>query len=228
MKILVLLSVLLPSLAQAAIFDAPDILPENSAALSGFGEILLSDPTSEGLEARGRYGLSPDITVAGILGTGTDGKKLRFGGEAVYSFIPDWEGQFGLSGLVGLEYLKRYSSGGAQFRVGLMGHKKVDGWDGHPTTIFLAIPFQLEARDSSVRSGSQIVLGSIVDFSDRFYVGGEGGVKIGNADSYVLLGAGVRFGEMRFERKTSSVRRREPSSTKRAPQEEEYREEDFK
>lgn len=224
-----LLALILPLTSQAAIFDAPDILPENSGAVSTFGELLLSDPTSEGIEARGRYGLSEAITTSVILGTGTDGKRLRFGGELVYNFIPDWEGQLGISGLTGLQYLKRYSSGGAQFRLGLMIHKKVDGINGYPSTFYAALPFQLEARDDSVKSGSQIVLGSLVDFSSTFYASGEGGVKIGNADSYIMIGAGLRFGEVRFERRES--RRNRDSSPTRLPSSQKesdvYREEDF-
>lgn len=227
-----LLALILPLTSQAAIFDAPDILPENSGAVSTFGELLLSDPTSEGLEARGRYGLSEDMTTSLILGTGTDSKRLRFGGELVYNFIPDWEGQLGISGLTSLQYLKRYTSGGVQFRLGLILHKKVEGVNGYPTTFYGAIPFQLDARDDSVKSGSQIVLGSLVDFSPNFYAAGEGGVKIGNADSYIMLGAGFRFGEVRFEKREPRESRRSrgteparlPSSQKESDV---YREEDF-
>lgn len=224
MKTLIALAtLLLPLTTHAALFDAADILPENSGAVGAFGELLLSDPTSEGLEARGRYGLSDDWNVAAILGTGSKGKQFRFGGEAVYSILPDWEGQVGLSAIGSALYIERFNSGGVQLRVGVMGHKKVNGWAGLPATIYLGLPFYFEGRRGTYNTGAQIVFGSLMDLNEtsRYYLGAEGGVKVGNSDSYILLGLGMRFGDLKFAK-----REKGPTATKK-PGEREYKDADF-
>jgi hypothetical protein len=217
------LALLFPLSAQAAIFDAPDILAPRSGAVGLFGELLLSDPTSEGIEARSRYGLSEEWNLGGILGTGSNGKRFRIGGEAVYSIIPDWEGQIGLSALATALYLKRPAGGGIQLRTGLMGHKRITGWTGHPVTLFVAVPFQIEARGGSYTTGSQLVLGSLWDTNSqgRFYFSGEAGIKLGKTESYVLFGAGFRLGELRFQRREGAPARRQD------PAQPDFRDEDF-
>jgi hypothetical protein len=174
------------------------------------------------VEARGRYGLSDDLNVATILGVGSKSKKFRLGGEAVYNFIPDWEGQFGLSALASVIYLRRFNSGGIQLRVGPMGHKKFQGFGLNPAIVYLAIPFYFEGRSGRYTTGSQIVLGSLFDltYGGDYYLSGEAGVKIGNSESYILAGVGVRFGDLRFEK------RRKSSGENRG--EKEYRDEDFR
>jgi hypothetical protein len=223
--ILAAFTLLLPLASRASIFDAPDILQENSGALGAFGELLLSDPTSEGIEVHGRYGLSDDLNVAAILGTGSKGKKLRFGGEAVLNFIPDYEGQLGLSALGTALYLDRLNTGGLQMRVGLMAHKKFRGFGLNPAIVYFAIPFYLEGRKGNYTTGSQLVLGSLLDLTDtgRYYMDAEAGVKLGKSDSYILAGVGVRFGELKFEKRTRGT----PSNPQNRG-DRDYRDEDFK
>lgn len=224
MKIFTLLSLLLPITSSAAIFDAPDILPNNSGAVGLFGEMLLNDPTSEGAEVRGRYGLSDDWNVGVNLGTGSRGKQFRFGGETVYSILPDWDGQVGLSALASAMFLNRLGSTGLQMRVGLMGHKKFDSFTGFPATVFLAIPFYLEGRKGTYTTGSQIVLGSLWDVNSqsRFYASTEVGVKLGNSESYVLFGMGFRLGELRFYKRDKAGSKGKKSG------EPEFEEDDFR
>jgi hypothetical protein len=212
MKSLLLLALLiLTPTSQAAIFDAPDILPENSGAVGVFGELLLNDPTSEGAEARARYGFSDALNFGANLGIGSNGKKFRLGGETVFNILPDWDGQIGLSALASAMYLRRLNSGGLQLRVGLMGHKKIDSITGYPATIYLAIPFYLEGRSGTYTTGSQ----------GRFYGSTELGVKLANSESYILLGAGFRLGELRFQKRSKGS----SPATDSSP--DEYKDEDF-
>lgn len=215
----------LPTASDAAIFDAPDILQENSGAVGAFGELLLSDPTSEGVEVRGRYGLSDDLNVAAILGTGSKSRQKRFGGEVVYNLIPDWDGQLGLSLLGTAMYLERFNSGGIHLRAGIMAHKKFEGFGLNPAIVYLALPFQFDGRSNRYTTGGQVVLGTLMDLVEggHFYGAGEGGVKLGNADSYILAGLGVRFGDLKFEKR----KRDRPASGKSGDEDREYREEDF-
>ena len=203
-KALALAALLLtPCLSHAAIFDSADILPSNSAAGGVFGEILLSDPTSEGVEIHGRYGLSEAWNVKGIIGFGSKNKKFRFGGEAIYSILPDWEGQVGLSALGSLMYINRQEGGGVQFRVAPMVHKKLETWADLPATLYISLPLYFEARGGKYTTGSQFVLGSLFDLNEasRSYLSTEVGIRLAKAESYVMVGFGYRFGELRFERR---------------------------
>lgn len=204
-----------PTLSQAAVFDSADILPHNSGAAGVFGEILISDPTSEGVELQGRYGLNDDWNVKGIMGFGSKTKRFRLGGEAVYNIIPDWEGQLGFSALGSVTYINRgeFLGGGLQLRVAPMVHKKITTWADLPATLYAALPFYFEGRGGKYNTGSQFVLGSLWDLSDtsRTYLSTEVGVRLAKAESYLLVGFGVRIGELRF------VRKGEKASPNKAP-----------
>lgn len=206
--------------SHAAVYDAADFLPRNGTAAGAFGELILNDPAGEGVEARARYGLSDDMNVGAILGTGSKNRKFRFGAEGVYNFIPDWQGQLGISALATAMYLKRETSGGFQLRLAPLVHKKVEALNGNPATLFLSLPFYLEARSGSLSSASQAVLGAIFDVNreGRWYLVSEAGLKISRAESYVLLGGGYRFGEMQLRRRFRN------SETER---DREFRSEDF-
>jgi hypothetical protein len=231
-SLFVLLTVcFLASPAQAAIFDAADILPRNAGAVGAMGEILLSDPTSEGVEAHGRYGLSDDLNLGAILGTGSKNKRFRLGGEAIYNLLPDWQGQVGVSFLGSVLYLNRPTGGGLQMRVGPMVHKRITSWSAHPATFYVALPFYLEANHGTYYSATQLVLGSDFDLTEggHYYGTGEAGIRLNRADSYVLLGFGIRLGDLKFNRRERAPDDQDlPSQPKRAASEREYSDEDFK
>jgi hypothetical protein len=229
-----------PTLSHAAFFDVADILPQNSAAIGVLGEIGLSDPTSEGIEFRGRYGLTPDWNLGATVGFGTKNKQFRLAGEAVYNILPDYEGQVGFSVLGSLTFLNRYGRGGIQFRVGPMIHKRITAFNDLNATLYLGLPFYFEARSGSYTSASQIVFGSLWDINadQRVYVSTEAGIRLARADSYIMAGVGYRFGELRFNKRAKgpSARRLEdvkgPGINQDAPapsgQSRDFRDSDFK
>ncbi len=225
-----ILTILYATPALATIFDAADILPPNSGAISALGEILLTDPTSEGIEAHGRYGISDDWNVGAIIGTGTKDKNFRFGGQGVFSLLPDWEGQLGVSIIGTALYLRRYDGGGLQTQVGPMIHKRLTGWSGLPANLHAGLIWQVEARSGQFSSGSQLVFGSDFDVADhgRYYMSAELGIRLARTDSYVLLGIGTRLGDLAFNPKKETRDSALPKNTKRGSGERNYTDEDFK
>jgi hypothetical protein len=228
--ILALALLLTPLYSHAAIFDAADILPQNAGALGIFTELLLSDPTSEGVEARARYGLTDAWNVGLNIGGGSKGKKFRMGGETVFNVLPDWEGQLGLSGIASATYLRRLDGGGMQFRIGPMIHKRLTGWIGMPANIYLAIPWYQEIRGSTFTSGTQLVLGTNFDIADagRFYAVAELGIKLAKTDSYILVGVGTRLGDLAFNRGAANGKKSGVPRSGKRNSDEEYTDEDFK
>jgi hypothetical protein len=228
MKKLLLALALTASLpSQAAVFDAADILPQNAGAIGGFGELLISDPTSEGVEARARYGLSNDWNVGAHIGTGSKSRKFRLGAEAVFNLLPDWEGQLGLSFIGSATYLRR-NDGGLQTRIGPMIHKRFTSFGDLPANIYLALPWYQEIRGSTFTSGTQLVIGSTFDVvpDGRFYAVAELGAKLAKTDSYVLLGVGTRLGNLSFTRNETGRPSKVPARGG-GKKSDEYTDEDF-
>lgn len=203
-------------------------MPPKSTSIGGFGEFILNDPTSEGVEAHVRYGFSDELNAAGIVGTGSTNKGFRLGGELVYNFFPDADGQFGVSAIGSMVYLKRLGNGGVQSRLAPMIHKKL-GVGGYETTLYLAVPFYFEARSGTSTSGSQVAFGSLFDISrgSRTYLATELGLNINKSESYLLLGIGFRYGELKWG-DSDLFQKREPRKAKKNEEDEkEYRTEDF-
>ena len=222
-------ALLAPGISQATIFDAPDILAPKNSSLSGVGEILLSDPTSDGFEVHGRHGLNEDWNLGAVIGGGTKDKRFRLGGEAVYIIFPDTRGQFGFSIISSAMLLQRTSSTGLQLRMGPMGHKKFTAFNGLPGLVYAALPFYFEARSGHYTTGTHIVVGSLIDLTHdhRFYAGGEVGIRISKYESYLLAGVGFRFGELKIEVEEKEKPAKNHPKSSEEPEEREYRSEDF-
>jgi len=232
MKLLLTLLALFPLCAHATVFDAADILPPNSGAVSGMGEIVLTDPTSEGIEGHARYGLNEDWNVGAIVGTGDKDKNFRLGGEGVFNLLPDWEKQLGLSFLGKVLYLRRFDTGGLQTQVGPMLHKRITGWNSLPANIQAGIFWELEARSGNFTSGSQIEVGSNFDIASagRAYMATELGIRLARTDSYILVGLGFRLGDLEFSPRKEQHEGSLPSKKKGSggSSKGDYSDEDFK
>jgi hypothetical protein len=195
-----LLIMFVPHQSQATVFDAADILPPNAGAVGAMGEIVLTDPTSEGAEVHARYGLTEDWNVGAILGTGDKDKNFRIGGQGVFNLLPDWEKQLGLSFIAKALYLRRFETGGLQLQVGPILHKRITGWTNLPANVHAGLFWEPEIRSGNSSSGTQIEVGSNFDIADqgKAYVDAEVGIKLARTDSYILLGIGWRLGDLEF------------------------------
>jgi hypothetical protein len=142
--------------------------------------------------------------------------------EGVYGFIPDAPGQFGFSVLASAVYLKR-DNGGLLLRLAPMGSKEIDGLNGLPNILYVALPVSVDARGGNYTTGTQLVFGSLFDLNDngRYYAGLEGGISLAKSESYILGGLGMRIGELKFENK-------DPKKSGGKDDSDEYRDEDFK
>ena len=95
---------------------------------------------------------------------------------------------------------------GLQLRIAPMVHKKVTTWADLPATLYAALPLYFEGRRGTYTTGSQFVLGSLWDLTDtsRTYVSTEVGIRLAKAESYLLVGFGLRIGELRFTKRGAS------------------------
>lgn len=215
------LAMLLSARAQAAVIDSSEFLREGHHAMSAIGELILNDPTSEGIEARYRAGFSPEWNLAGIVGTGSKNRKFRLGAEGVYNVIPDADGQFNFSAAGMVQYLRRQSYGSLQLRVTPIASKKFEGLSGMPVLVYVSLPITFEIHQSTIETQSQLAFGGLFDISEpgKWYGISEAGIRLAKAESYVALGVGYRFGEGGL----TIDRFRKPEKSN-----DEYRTEDFK
>ena len=221
-KILFSLLALTSLSAHAAIFDAADYLEPNHHAVGIFGEALLSNPTSSGMEGRFRAGISDGFNATGLIGFGSGNRGFRLGGEASYNLIPDTHNAVGVTGLAGIQYLHRLGYGSVQTKLAPLVNLKIDGLEGNPASIYFGLPLYFEIHQSTVTTSSQLAVGGNFDLSHHkdWYMITEGGISMSKSESYILLGFGLRFGS-RFELPARDKNHNSSDADK------EYRSEDF-
>lgn len=182
------ISLAAPQFAWAVLFDAPSIYEPGKFGVGLASEVLLSNPSSEGLELRVSYGVTRNFTTEGLVGIGSDSRRFRVGSQNTLSIYPDADGQIGVAVLLKGIYLRRPSRGVFIGSTGPMIHEKFDAFV--PLNTFLALPFSIELDSGRYFTGSQLVLGTVAEFN-KFFGTLELGLGMAKMQSYVSFGAGV-------------------------------------
>ncbi len=221
----------------AAIFDSADFIGKGSHSAGVFGDIVLSNPSGEGIEGRYKWGLDDYLNLEALVGAGSDTRKFRAGGQVDYNILPDVAGQPGISAIGGGMLLKRdvenETKTGVRFTLTPLIHKGVDGLNGLPMLLYLGIPWSLTFQSGSYVASSEVGFGALVDIDHdhSWFVDSEAGFTLAKGESYIMIGVGSRF--LPFEkparqkvRSTREPRKVEPTG-KGKDNEEEFRTEDF-
>ena len=187
------------AITHAAIFDSADFLKQDDHSAGAFGDIVLNNPSGEGLEARYKWAPEDYLNLQGILGMGSDTRKFTVGGQVNYNFLPDIGNQPGVSVIGRATLLKRRLSGnkktGIRFTTGPMVHKEFTGLNGLPLILYTAVPWSLTLQSGSYVASSQIVLGALTDITKNhsWFVASEAGLTLSKGESFIMIGAGMRF-----------------------------------
>ena len=201
------------SVQAAPLLDAADHL-EGGGFSAGLGaELLLSNPSSEGLEVRAKYGVTDNLNTQAILGIGSDHRKFRIGANNILAIFPDDEGQIGVSAVLGGLYLRREQRGTFVATAGPMLHKRWSDW-AVPFNAFFAWPFGIELDSGRYFTGSQLVVGSILEWP-ALRLPLELGIGLGKMETYVAAGLMVNFGGAAESKKGSAWRRDEDEGRSR-------------
>jgi len=213
---------LTPQLTRAAIFDAADILRPGSNSIGILTEAVLSNPSSEGIELRAKQGINEMVNLQAILGTGSDNRKFRFGGQSTITFFPDADGQPGISLLAGALYLRRATYSALQISSGPMIHEIVSGPHGYPITLYLAMPWSIELHSGNYNTSLQLAFGANYELTEKrnWFANTEAGIALNRSESYVALGIGMRLGQATFLNTKKSSKNKESNEI-------EYKSEDF-
>lgn len=229
----VTLLALTPTLTRAAIFDAADILKPGSHSIGILTEVILSNPSSEGIELRAKRGINDMVNLEGIFGTGSDNRRLRFGGQSTITLFPDADGQPGISLYVSTLYLKRESYGSLLLSGGPMIQEMVDGMHGLPINLYLAAPWTIELHKGNYNTSFQLAFGANYEISDQrnWFANTEAGLSLSRSESYVAVGVGMRFGSTAFDMQKEKKHKRKNGKNRNDDEntddEEELRSEDF-
>lgn len=214
--------------SKAALFDAADFSQSSGGAASVFGDVVLNDPSGEGLEARYKWISSVDWNLEGVVGWGSNSRRSRFALRSNYNLLPDTGAQPGISLSAQAGYWKRFGSGGVHLTAAPMIHKSFNGINDRPMNLYLGIPWGLYLAHGSYVSSWELAFGVINDISDdsTWFVGSEAGISLNKGESSVLIGVGARFGGG-SGRGSSSPAKSSRSSSPRKGSNEEFRTEDF-
>ncbi|NUM89023.1 MAG: hypothetical protein HUU37_07455, partial [Bdellovibrionales bacterium] len=129
--------------AHAALFDAADFSQSTGGAASVFGDIVLNDPTGEGLETRYKWYATEEWNLTGIVGWGSHSRRFRAAARGNYNLLPDTGNQPGISITGQAGYLKRFGHAGVHFSAAPMIHKTFDGINRRPMNLYLGFPWNL-------------------------------------------------------------------------------------
>jgi hypothetical protein len=182
--------------AQAAIFDAADYLSPSQQSIGILGDMLLSNPSGEGVEAHFKQGINQLVNAEAFAGMGSSNRKFRAGGQANINFFPDSEGQIGISLLSGGSFIKREAAKAMEFHLTPLFHKEVDGFNGNPVNLYLGVPLFIELSQGRYITGSQVAFGGQWDLNQKrkWFAVSEAAISFNHAETYIALGIGTRFG----------------------------------
>jgi hypothetical protein len=229
---------LLSAAAHAAIFDSADFLKQGGHSVGAAGDIVLNDPSGEGLEGRYKWGTEEYINLEGILGIGSDTRRFHVGTQVDYNFIPDISGQPGVSAIAGATLMKRTVGDDRKtalvFTLGPLIHKQVDGLNGLPMILYLGLPWSLNFQTGSYYAATQLAFGALTDVTRNhaWYFCSEAAMSLSKSESYILVGLGMRF--TGFDNKSSATHEDRHEKRKLRPtgkgkdDEEEFQTDDFK
>lgn len=197
--------------AEAAVqFDLPEYAPGGQYSTGALGEVLVSDPTSEGIEARFKYGIYDWMNIQGVMGIGSDYRQFRAGAQGTIrvfresGYLPSVSFQFSpyyiergdgptLTDEEGNEFVD--TNGKIQINAGVFVHRYF-GLAGFPVNTYLSVPLAIELIDGRYKTGYQAILGSVFTLrhNKNYFVTGEFGLGLANMETYVAIGGGRRFG----------------------------------
>lgn len=186
------LAVLPPQSRASSLFDAAEIADPGDLSFGLNTEVLLSNPTSEGVEIRAKYGLTSILTTQAIVGLGSGHRKFRVGVQNVFNVFPDTQGQIGVSAILSGLYLRRSNRGVAVVTAGPMIHERVEG-AAIPLNFYFAWPFEIELDSGRYFTGSQLVFGAVGGFG-HWFAATDIGLGLAGRESYFALGGGYSFG----------------------------------
>lgn len=175
----------------SSLFDAPEIVDPGDLTIGLNGEILLSNPSSEGVELRVKYGVTSILNSEAIVGLGSNHRKFRVGVQNVFSVFPDTDGQLGVSAILSGLYLRRADRGVAVVTAGPMIHERISGTI--PLNFYFAWPFEIELDSGRYFTGSQLVFGAVGGLG-QWFLSTDVGLGLARRESYFAVGGGYNFG----------------------------------
>jgi hypothetical protein len=183
-------------MAHAVIFDGAEFLHPKQQAVGVMGDLLLSNPSGEGASVHFKQGVNDLVNAQGIFGYGSMNRRYRIGAQANINFFPDAPGQIGISLLSGGMFIQRLGYKAMQFFLTPLVGKEMDGYRDYPINVYVGMPFFIELASGRYKTGSQLAVGAQWDTNNKrqWFLISEAGLSLNNAESYIALGIGTRFG----------------------------------
>lgn len=180
--------------SQAGVFATVEHPGPGGSAIGLEPEFIIATNSSLGINARYQHGISDLMFATGIIGTGGGPRNFRMGGNLVFDFFPDIEGQPG----VGLATQALYYVGTPKNFLEISAipylHKAFVGEEKNEIHPYVAFPLGTNfSSDSTYKLFIQAVLGGIFGAGGKLDYIAEIGIGISNSDSYISGGINYHF-----------------------------------
>lgn len=172
----------------AGVFSTPHFIPPGSSAVGLEPELVLSNGSGFGFNARFTHGVNELNNATLILGTGGGQRRFRAGGNFTFDFFPDIESQPGIGIAVQGMYYRLKTHGQFELTGTPYLHKTFVSEGGNTLEPFLAVPFGMAFASGSYHALSSLAIGSIFKKSESISYIVELGIAINRTDSYVSGG----------------------------------------
>jgi hypothetical protein len=170
--------------ARAGVFNIPHFVDPGSVALGIEPELYLTPSAGVGFNAKYTQGLNDLMNAQAIIGTGSGPRRFRIGGNLIWDFIPDVEGQPGI-GLATQALYYRIPDAG---RLELTGvpyiHKSFPQGDDQAIDPYFAFPIGFAFTDGEYKALSTAVVGALWKQSEHISFSTELGININHSATY--------------------------------------------
>jgi hypothetical protein len=179
-------------LSHAGVFNIPHFITPDEFAIGFEPELSLGDEAGLGFNIKYTHGLGDLVNAQAIIGTSGGSRKFRAGGNLVFDFFPDIEGQPGIGiALQSVYYrLKESSQDKGQLELTAIPyiHKAFVLPQGSEVEPFFSLPIGAGFSSGRYRAISTVTVGALFKNNEHIRYTLELGVAVNNTDSYVSGG----------------------------------------
>ena len=189
--VLLFAGALSPSQARAGVFSYPHFVQPGKFAVGMEPELVFGDRVDVGINFRYTHGLNELNNLSGIVGTGGDYRRFRFGVGYTFDFFPDVDNQPGIGVALQTLYVKLPTVGSVEVSGIPYVHKSFKLDQGPIVEPFFAVPVGLSLADGTYQTTLAVVAGALFEHSEHLRTVAEFAVNLRN--TYTTFSGGIVY-----------------------------------
>lgn len=169
--------------ARAGLFTTSHFVLPGEFSIGFEPELTLTHGSGMGANLRYTQGVNELLNITGLIGTSAGPRKFRAGGNLVFDFFPDIEGQPGI-GIAAQGIYYRLADAGLFEVTGIPYIHKVVKSGNEEIEPFAGLPLGMNFSEGRYQATSSVVLGAMFKGSEHIRYSLEFGIAINNSESY--------------------------------------------